>query len=150
MSDQDDPEHSGRDQAGRFTKGRSGNASGRPRGVRDRATVAAEILLAGEAKALTRKAIELALKGDVTCLRLCLDRIAPVRKPKVYVDLPEMHELADLPRALAAVTQLIANGEIAPEEGAAIAAVFEQQRRSIELIELADRITALEQHRNGD
>lgn len=144
MSGSDDPEHAGRDQAGRFTKGQSGNASGRPRGVRDRATVAAEILLAGEAKALTRKAIELALQGDTVALRMCLDRIAPVRKPRVYVDLPEMHELADLPHALAAVTRLIADGQIAPEEGAAIASVFEQQRRSIELIELTARIAALE------
>jgi len=32
--------------------------------------------LEGEAEALTRKAVELALEGDVTALRLCLDRIA--------------------------------------------------------------------------
>ena len=35
---------------------------------------AAEALLDGEAEALTRKAIETALEGDVAALRLCLDR----------------------------------------------------------------------------
>jgi hypothetical protein len=39
--------------------------------------MAAEALLDGEAQALTRKAIELALAGDTTALRLSLERIVP-------------------------------------------------------------------------
>jgi hypothetical protein len=65
------------------TRGRPfqpGNA-GRPRGSRGKATVAAEKLLDGEAKALTRKAIDLAKEGDTTALRLCLERIVPVIDP---------------------------------------------------------------------
>jgi hypothetical protein len=59
----------------RKTRGRPfqpGNP-GRPRGSRGKATVAAQILLDGEAKALTRKAIDLAKEGDTTALRLCLE-----------------------------------------------------------------------------
>ena len=40
-----------------------------------KATVAAEALLDGEAEALTRKAVEMALAGDTVALRLCLERI---------------------------------------------------------------------------
>ena len=69
------PEKTGRDQAGRFAKGHSGNPAGKPPGCRHRATRAAEALLAGEAGALTRKAIETALQGDVAALRLCLERL---------------------------------------------------------------------------
>ncbi len=47
-----------------FAKGQSGNPGGRPRGSTNRATRAAELLLDGEAAALTRKAVELALAGD--------------------------------------------------------------------------------------
>src|SRR6516162_1772746 len=57
-----------------FTKGRSGNPAGRPRGLRNRSTLAAQLLLQGKAEALTRKAVELALGGDPAALRLCLDR----------------------------------------------------------------------------
>ena len=62
----------------RFAKGRSGNPGGRPRGSINRSTRAAQLLLDGEATALSRKAVELALAGDPTALRLCLDRtVAP-------------------------------------------------------------------------
>jgi hypothetical protein len=42
---------------------------GRPKGARHRLTLAAEALLDGEAEALTRKAIELALGGETIALR---------------------------------------------------------------------------------
>jgi hypothetical protein len=57
-----------------FAKGHSGNPGGRPRGSINRSTRAAQLLLDGEATALSRKAVELALAGDPTALRLCLDR----------------------------------------------------------------------------
>jgi hypothetical protein len=46
------------------------NPAGKRPGTRNRATRALEELLDGEAGALTRKAIELALAGDMTALRL--------------------------------------------------------------------------------
>jgi hypothetical protein len=60
-----------------FQKGRSGNPLGRRVGCRNKTTIAAAALLAGEAETLTRKAVELALVGDPTALRLCLERILP-------------------------------------------------------------------------
>ena len=65
-----------------FEPGQSGNPAGRPKGARNRSTVAAEALLDGEAEALTRKAIELALAGDTTALRLCMERLVPPRKDR--------------------------------------------------------------------
>ena len=37
-------------------------------------------MLEGEAEGLARKAIELALDGDITALRLCIGRVEPPRK----------------------------------------------------------------------
>ena len=53
---------------------------GKPTGTRHRATRAVAELLDGESGALTRKALEMALAGDTTALRLCLERIAPPRR----------------------------------------------------------------------
>jgi len=56
-----------------------GNA-GRPKGTRNKATLALEALLDGEGEALTRRAIQMALEGDTTAMRLCLDGSSrPVR-----------------------------------------------------------------------
>ncbi len=65
-----------------FEKGQSGNLAGRPRGSRNRATQAMQQLLDGEARALTRKAVELALGGDTTALRMCLDRLLAPRRDR--------------------------------------------------------------------
>ena len=54
---------------------------GRPRGARNKSTLAAMALLEGEAEALTRKAVELALGGDTVALKLVLDRILPRERP---------------------------------------------------------------------
>jgi hypothetical protein len=42
--------------------------------------LAVEVLLDGEAEAITRKAIELAKMGDLTAIRLCLDGLHPQEK----------------------------------------------------------------------
>src|ERR1700738_5101033 len=85
-----------RDQRGRFARGLSGNPAGRPRGCRDHVNRAARLLLAGEGEALTRKAVELALAGDPTALRLCLERIVgPYRERAVEFTMPPIHNVAD-------------------------------------------------------
>ncbi len=58
-----------RKQRGRsFKLGQSGNPGGRPRGARNKTTLAIEALLDGEAETITRKAIELAKAGDMSAL----------------------------------------------------------------------------------
>ena len=59
-----------------FEKGESGNPAGRPRGSRNRATLLMESLLADDAEAIGRKAIEMAKQGDMAAIRLCMDRLA--------------------------------------------------------------------------
>jgi hypothetical protein len=65
-----------------FKPGQSGNPSGRPVGARNRATLAMEALLDGDAEAIMGKAIELAKAGDGPALRLCLDRLMPARRDR--------------------------------------------------------------------
>jgi hypothetical protein len=130
---------------GQFKKGQSGNPAGKPRGTRHAATLAAEVLLDGEAETLTRKAIEMAKAGNVHALRLCLDRIAPPRKSrKVAFDLPLIESTADLAPAFSAVIGAMAAGELAPDEAMTIAGVLELKRKAIETIEIERRLSAIE------
>ena len=63
----------GRNTAGQFSAGNSC----RPRGSRNKATLAIESFLEGQAEALTQTAVSKALEGDSVTLRLCVERIAP-------------------------------------------------------------------------
>jgi hypothetical protein len=94
-------EQGARDRRGRFAEGQSGNPAGRPRGSSNRATRAGELLLDGEATALTREAVGLVLAGDQAALRLCLDRtIAPRRERTVELALPPIRSADDILAAI--------------------------------------------------
>ena len=111
--------------SGQFKPGRSGNPAGKPKGARHRATVAAEALLDGEAEALTRKAIELALEGDTTALRLCLERIlSPRRGRPITFTLPQMTNTGDLRAAGLAILKAVSEGGISPDEAVAVASLI--------------------------
>ena len=131
----------GRSADGTFT---SGNA-GRPKGARNKATQAALALLEGEAEALSRKAIEMALAGDSVALRLCLDRIAPPRKDvPLTFKLPRMLKGADAAKAAGAVLSAVADGDLTPFEGVQIMELIETFRKTLETCELEARVAALE------
>ncbi|WP_425084022.1 DUF5681 domain-containing protein [Ruegeria profundi] len=119
--------------------------SGRPRGARHKVTRAVEELLEGQSEAITQKAVEMALEGDSTALRLCLERIAPTRKDApVSFDLPPIKSAEDASEAAQAVLQAVSQGEVTPLEGATVMGLVEQYRRVLETTELERRITALE------
>jgi len=133
--------NSGRNSDGTFGPGNPG----KPRGARHKATVAALALLDGEADRLTRRAVDLALYGDVTALRLCLERIAPPRKDvPVTFDLPPMRSAGDAAKAAGAVLEAVAEGELTPIEGAHVMGLVDAYRRTLEASDLEARLAALE------
>jgi len=128
-----------------FQKGRSGNPAGRQRGSRNQSTLMAEILLEGEAEALTRRAIELALDGDTTALKLCLERIVPQRRSRALsFDLPPIERVGDLAGAIGSVLQEASCGRLLLDEAAALVGMMETKRRVLETIDLEQRLQALE------
>jgi Family of unknown function (DUF5681) len=134
-----------RDQRGRFVRGHSGNPAGRPRGCRDHVNRAAQMLLAGEGAALTRRAIELALDGDPAALRLCLERVlGPCRERAVEFEMPPIRSAGDLAAAMSAVTAATAQGAITPREAMQFGQVVEAYVRAVEATEFERRLKALE------
>jgi len=128
-----------------FPKGTSGNPAGKPIGTRHKATQAALTLLEGEGEALTRKAVELALAGDTTALRLCLERLIPPRKERhVSVELPSVSTVADLGLVTSALLEAAGQGVITPGEAQALGGLVEAHRKALELGEIERRIAALE------
>ena len=129
-----------------FEKGRSGNSAGRRVGSRNKATLAAMALLAGEAEGLTRRAVDAAFAGDPMALRLCVERILPrCRERPVKFALPPIESAADIATAMKAVTSALADGEITPGEAGRIAGVVDTFVRAIDTSDFEQRLQELEE-----
>jgi hypothetical protein len=140
------PENTARKQKARpFQKGQSGNPAGRPKGARNKATLALEALLDGEAEALTRKAIEMAKDGDMTAMRLCMDRIMPPRKDRpVSFALPTLKTAADAIKATSAIAEAVAAGDLTPMEAGELVKLVDGFTKAFELHEIEQRLAKLE------
>jgi hypothetical protein len=134
-----------------FRKGQSGNPTGRPLGARNKTTLAAEALLDGEAEMLTRKLIERGGYGDRTALRLCVERIIPVRRDRpVRFELPPIKTAADAVTASAALIQAVAAGQLTPSEAAQVGKLLDGYVRAIEATECEQRRARIERRREDE
>ena len=131
-----------------FEKGESGNPAGRPRGARNQATLLIQNLLADDAEAIGRKAIEMAKSGDLAAIRLCMDRLAPARKDEpVAYELPPIEKPADSVAATASIVAAVAAGELTPSQAAEVSKVIDIHVRALENKGFDERLTKLENQR---
>ena len=128
-----------------FEKGESGNPAGRPRGARNRATLLMQSLLADDAEAIGRKAIEMAIAGDLAAIRLCMDRLAPVRKDEpVAFELPPIEKPADIVAATASIVAAVTAGELTPSQAADVSKVIDVHVRALDSKGFDERLAELE------
>ena len=133
----------------RFEPGQSGNPAGRPRGSRHRALLALDAIGEEASKDIVNAVVTAAKGGDMRAAEILLRRIWPERKGRVVeFDLPPITAPADAVKAVAAIVDAVAAGDLTPEEAQAVAGIVEIQRRTIETQDLADRIAALEERTN--
>jgi hypothetical protein len=108
--------------------------------------VLAEQLLDGEDEGLIRKIIQKAKHGDVTALRICIDRILPPRRERpVHFTIPELRSVGDASRAISALMSAVAKGELAASEAAELSKLIETYVRAVEATELEQRLLNVEQ-----
>ena len=137
---------------GRFKPGESGNPAGRPKGSRNKITELCSDLLGDDAEGIMQTAIRRAKKGDAVALRLCVERLVPIRAARdrtVIVELPDVRTAADLVAAAATVIERAAAGDMTLSEAKEFMQLLEVERRVIETSELAVRIEVLESQAAG-
>lgn len=133
----------GRNTAGQFATGNNG----RPKGSRNKAKLAIESLLQGQAEALTQTAVTKALEGDSVALRLCIERIAPAPKDQpVSFSLPKMQNAIDASKAAGSVLTAVSDGELTPIEAIRVMSLIDSYRRTLELTEIEERLMTLEKN----
>jgi hypothetical protein len=124
------------DQKGRWPPGVSGNPGGRPRGARNKTTIAAMTLLEEQSAALTQRAINAALDGDMSALKLVLDRIIPPRRrPIVQLDLDKLDEFHDATEAHRHVVQAALDGGLSLDEAERLSRLVFDHIRALDIAE---------------
>jgi len=121
-----------RNERGQFVPGVSGNPAGRKEGSRNRATLALQALLDGEGERVVRKAVEMALQGNETALRLVLERLLPVAKDRpIRLDLPSLAKASDVAEAVRRAVEAVATGEVTPAEAETVLKLLEALRTAL-------------------
>jgi hypothetical protein len=129
-----------------FQPGQSGNPAGRPRGARNKKTLALEALLDGESEALMEKMIGMAKVGDDLAMRLCMERmLAPQRERPVTLRLPRIESEADARRASAEVIEALGEGEVTPKEAEHLMRAIAGAAVIMQSSEIVARLRALEE-----
>lgn len=141
----------------RFKPGQSGNPAGKPRGTRNKVLAALDAIGEKNAELVLQAAINAAVgtektPADMQAATLILSRVWPPRRGRpVALPLPPVLTAADTVAALGALVGAVAAGTLSPEEGQAVAAMLEVQRRAIETADLERRVAELEaQNRAAD
>ena len=120
---------------------------GRPAGSRNKAKPPGQDLLHEHALLLVRKCIFLALRGDRSAMRICMDRIGPARRDaSIRMNLPRIGTAHDLDKAAEKVTQGIGRGDVTPAEGEKMMNIFEIRSRIIEKAHWESRLEKLEEN----
>ena len=129
-----------------FTKGRSGNPSGRPKGSLNKTTILAQELIDNEGALIVRKALDLAKDGDGTALRIVMDRLIPPRRDRhLSIALPEIKNATDAASAMAAVINEVAAGNITAGEAEGLTKLIGDYSKILEIGQFEERLKRLEE-----
>ena len=108
-------------------------------------------MLGQHAEALVKKCVVMALQGDTTALRLCMERLLPPSKHSpVRFNFPPIATAAELAHAHATMLGLFSRGQVTPAEAETINNLLETRRRVLETKELEARLDALEQRQREE
>ena len=128
----------------KFKKGESGNPNGRPKGIKDKRVL--RQLLNPHAEDLVKKAVELALSGDTTMLRTCLERLVPAYKSEsATVFMPALDGAESITEQGQIVLKAIASGDIPVDDALSVLNAINQQAKLEEFGELKERLERIEQ-----
>ena len=122
----------------KFTKGKSGNPSGRPQSD----TANLKPFLAKHGKDVLQKVVDAALGGDLTACKLVLDRLyPPIKAQAATVSIEAGETLTEQGRA---VIESTLAGNLPPDASQMILSGLANQAKLIETTELIERIEKLE------
>jgi len=120
---------------------------GRPQGSRNKPKAPGQTLLDEYVLPLMGKCISMAMQGDRSAMRMCMERVNPTRQgASIRMSLPAIKTAGDIDNAAEKVTQAVRRGNITPAEGGIMMNLLESRSRVIEKVKTESRLEKLEEH----
>ena len=137
----DNPPKHGRRHPAQYKPGQSGN----PKGSLNKSILEGRAVLEANTTRLLAKAVEFAMAGSQSALKLCVQRLVPILQERpVAVSLPADSTQEDLLAAHAKLVKSLATGEITPREAEVVSNILEAHRRTWESADLSRELTRVE------
>jgi hypothetical protein len=142
------PENTGKIQAkGKYKRGYSGNPNGKPKGARNKSTLAVEALLEGSLERICKRVEEEALNGNMQAAKMILERFLPPRKDRcIEIDIPSIDTFEDVLNAVGFIVNAVGKGKITPSEGELLARTVESYSKALEAYQFESRLKSLEEN----
>ncbi len=126
--------------------GQSGNPTGKAKGTKNRATLLATTAMENGLQGIVESVIRAAQGGDMRAARLVIERLVPPAKSRpINITLPELTDIPACRAAQGAIVAAVACGNLLADDGEALAALVEGQRRAMETETLEARLLAIEE-----
>ena len=146
----DGGENNGRDERGRFTTGNPGGPGGSRRRAFTLRRAAEEAISPEHIEAMIRKATRMGLEGNLSAMRLVLDRVcgraaeAPNDAEPVSLQLPPLRTAADCNLAIDRVIDGIMKGTVDRDVATLLIDAIRTRLKAIEVNDLEARLAELE------
>ncbi|APR65680.1 hypothetical protein CN03_01350 [Thalassolituus oleivorans] len=129
---------------GKFKAGQSGNPAGKPKGTIHKVTQLRDALL-DDVPALLERTKQAALEGDMTAMKILLDRTVPTLKPgQATVYLPELDVDMPVHQKASIITNAVVTGDIPAESGLSLLKMAEALAKILETTQIREELDALE------
>ena len=116
--------------------------SGRRRGSKNKTTLLAARLAGGQGEEILRKAIEMAMNGNVPMMKFLLDRILPKERP-IQLELPALDYAHDSVDAMAKIVDAVSSGRITPCEAADLGQLVSAFSRAIDATDAQNELDSM-------
>jgi len=128
---------------GKFKAGQSGNPAGKPKGTIHKVTQLRDALL-NDVPALLERTKKAALEGDMTAMKILLDRTVPTLKPgQATVYLPELDVDMPVHQKASIITDAVVTGDIPAESGLSLLKMAEALAKILETTQIREELDAL-------
>ncbi len=146
----DGADNAGRDTNGRFAAGNPGGPGGPRRRSSELRRAAEEAITPEHVAAMIRKATRMGLEGNLTAMRLVLERTsgraaeAPVDIEPLGISLPRLRTAADCNTAIEQLVDAICQGRVDRDAAKLLIDAIQARLKAIEVNELETRLADLE------